>query len=89
MSNLHARTRPSPPWLPVRGGRSAALARRLLHPPPVRHRGEVGEHTAGEGVRAWGPDLPGLFTAAARVTWHELVVEDTAEGLEARILFDV
>lgn len=144
--------------------------------PAPPHAGSAGfealEHTADEGLRAWGPDLPALLAAAARglfaviadpetvrpererrleleadsreellhdwlerlnglhqtegelyrdfevetdgrhlvarfrgepidpgrhdlreevkgVTWHDLVVRETADGLEARILFDV
>lgn len=35
------------------------------------------------------PERHGLRTEVKAVTWHDLAVEETADGLEARILFDV
>lgn len=47
---------------------------------------ETLEHTADEGVRAWAPDLPGLFAAAARGLFAVIADPETVRPERERTL---
>jgi SHS2 domain-containing protein len=44
---------------------------------------EVFETTADKGIRAWAPDLPGVFRAAALGLWSLMVAPEAVSAAEA------